>query len=670
MRQFLILFALLATTSVFAGNQPVQTLPQTNVISATDLIPFTAVGTGSNLFNITEANLAASIGGSTFSAPVLTTSASTNSPAVNELVTAGYVQGLFANGQLSSWTASTVYLKGSTVITPNRQLWEAQQYGTSSTTMPSGTKAFTDGGVIWYPVGSSFVLNLTNQPNLFTGIYSNYPALSNGYAIYTPWLTLYKDTGFGTAFTNQFIGTNYFNFTGGFGNEQYNNGNFGLAILNSPVDTNSGGVFTTNSGIGAGWFGSDGKITFYTDAAFLGIGGNVASASLNGYFGNIMVDDQVVSKQPWDMPTTYPGWLFMDFHGVRQMRKISFYQTATSQYSMAGVMIPADCQLSKGPPSQNTVYIEGDSFSSGGNNAPYLEGELWGSVFARKAGFQQVIIGAVSGTGLIASNSHSIYKYPEGTLVPDTYQNRSRIIISNSPSLVIQASDYNDSPYASNSIYAAETNWLGTIRSGLPSAPIIVFALCPNTSASGATQIAIGNAMSNAVVYMNDPNTLFVNGLPWFTGTGNVVSPVGLGNCNLYTSGDGIHPTDFGAEYIANNFYNAYVARFGTITGGNIGSAVPGLLTSINGFASYSSNSLAPSSIVFPATTVNWTNTFGRNIVLFIDNTTVTGTAVKVNGQQIFGTILPIDMTLPLQPGEYFSETYSVNTPTARWKPF
>ena len=93
-------------------------------------------------------------------------------------------------------------------------------------------------------------------------------------------------------------------------------------------------------------------------------------------------------------------------------------------------------------------------------------------------------------------------------------------------------------------------------------------------------------------------------------------------------------------------------------------------LSVTNGFASYSSNALAPSSITFPATTVNWTNTFGKNIFLFVDNTGVTGTAVKINGKQIFGSILPIDLTIPLQPGEWFSETYTVGTPTATWKPY
>jgi hypothetical protein len=96
-----------------------------------------------------------------------------------------------------------------------------------------------------------------------------------------------------------------------------------------------------------------------------------------------------------------------------------------------------------------------------------------------------------------------------------------------------------------------------------------------------------------------------------------------------------------------------------------------GTITATNGVASYSSNTLALTSISFPATTVNWTNTLGKSIYVFINNAGVTGTALKINGTQIASTLLVTgDTMIPLQPGEYFSETYSAGTPTAVWKPF
>lgn len=88
-----------------------------------------------------------------------------------------------------------------------------------------------------------------------------------------------------------------------------------------------------------------------------------------------------------------------------------------------------------------------------------------------------------------------------------------------------------------------------------------------------------------------------------------------------------------------------------------------------NGFASFISNTLALTSITFPASTVNWTNTTGRNISVLIDNTAVTGTSVTINGSTVFSG-LSLDVTIPnLHPGEYFSETYTVGSPTAKIKP-
>jgi hypothetical protein len=80
------------------------------------------------------------------------------------------------------------------------------------------------------------------------------------------------------------------------------------------------------------------------------------------------------------------------------------------------------------------------------------------------------------------------------------------------------------------------------------------------------------------------------------------------------------------------------------------------------------SNAVASASITFPNTTVNWTNPVNMPIILYIDNSGVTGSLVKKNGQQVFSSLVG-DVTLHLKPGDYFSETYTVGTPSARWEP-
>lgn len=87
-----------------------------------------------------------------------------------------------------------------------------------------------------------------------------------------------------------------------------------------------------------------------------------------------------------------------------------------------------------------------------------------------------------------------------------------------------------------------------------------------------------------------------------------------------------------------------------------------------NGWTSIRSNLLAPTSITAPATTVNWTNPIDSTIEVYIDNSGVTGTAIKKNNTTIF-TSLVGDVTIGLQSGEYISLTYTIGTPSIKWSP-
>lgn len=88
-----------------------------------------------------------------------------------------------------------------------------------------------------------------------------------------------------------------------------------------------------------------------------------------------------------------------------------------------------------------------------------------------------------------------------------------------------------------------------------------------------------------------------------------------------------------------------------------------------NGFSSLRSNTVSPTSISFPASGVNWTNPLNCMIEVYINNPTVTGTGISKNGTTIFTSVTG-DVTMHLQVGEYFSETYTVGTPTATYSPY
>lgn len=104
-------------------------------------------------------------------------------------------------------------------------------------------------------------------------------------------------------------------------------------------------------------------------------------------------------------------------------------------------------------------------------------------------------------------------------------------------------------------------------------------------------------------------------------------------------------------------------------TAGGVGADVfLGTTTATNGFITVTNSAQILSSITFPLTTVKWTNNFGMNIVLYIDNSGVTGTSVSKNNQQIFSSLVG-DMTICLKPGDYFAVAYTIGTPVARWEP-
>jgi hypothetical protein len=95
----------------------------------------------------------------------------------------------------------------------------------------------------------------------------------------------------------------------------------------------------------------------------------------------------------------------------------------------------------------------------------------------------------------------------------------------------------------------------------------------------------------------------------------------------------------------------------------------------LSGVASSSKNLLAPTAITVGSTPFIFTNsvTSGvpgtNNIYVFIDGAGVTGT-VGVNGTTIFSALVGANVTIPLQPNETVTVTYSVGTPVMKWKPF
>lgn len=194
-----------------------------------------------------------------------------------------------------------------------------------------------------------------------------------------------------------------------------------------------------------------------------------------------------------------------------------------------------------------------------------------------------------------------------------------------------------------------------------------VVALRPTTFAAAQIQVPGGSGNAGDGISVLGSTTDFVqSGLARIRmGNGAIETTdfIGLG-----TSGSVGNPTVSifrrgDAQLVVGTGLNS---GFGSLSASNV--AMMGRLHVTNAIASYLSNGVASAAITFPATTATWTNTFGYNIVLYVDNTGVTATAVAKNGQQIFG-VPAVNTTLLLKPNDFFSQTYSAGTPTARWEP-
>lgn len=121
-------------------------------------------------------------------------------------------------------------------------------------------------------------------------------------------------------------------------------------------------------------------------------------------------------------------------------------------------------------------------------------------------------------------------------------------------------------------------------------------------------------------------------------------------------------------EYINNSDNSENIMRFVT---GDKNAYFYGQNHITNGVASYASNQLAAATVSVTASPFSWTNTTTKNVFFLFDGDAATTSAIAVNGTTIFSSATAIpNATVPLQPGERVTVTYSAGTPTATWKPF
>ena len=375
------------------------------------------------------------------------------------------------------WTSNTWYSEGAVVLSSDESLWEATVSGptggVSSATMPEGGQAAQDGTVLWYPYGQANVTNLlAGLPAVSRGYLTNYPSLTNGVS-YVP---------YGATAGSIIAGTQHFQFDGGTVFENFPGwfGRGSVTLLSTATALGKGQANATDCGLYCGWGNAGQRVSFITDAPQVALG-PLFQRQYNGQLGNIMVDDVVVSEEPWDGLDQVGGksYVVLDFNEVRKLRRIAYYVQENSFFT--GVVVDRDSTVLAAP-ANYTIYVEGCSLEAGGNEYPLIAGNEWPQVLGRilKCG---VINGAVGGTGLTNSRGSVGYQMPASNAVSLSYTGGFQCVISNNPDLVIMSGDVNDcasaATYSAYATWMARTNWLRQVRAGLPAEHRLWFSPLP-----------------------------------------------------------------------------------------------------------------------------------------------------------------------------------------------
>jgi lysophospholipase L1-like esterase len=205
----------------------------------------------------------------------------------------------------------------------------------------------------------------------------------------------------------------------------------------------------------------------------------------------------------------------------------------------------------------------GDSYSAGVGAIAGASCAMYGlPIEAGKwLGWRDIQADGESGTGYLKTN---------GSL-PAFRDRLATNVYAPNPDIVVVAGGINDQGVYTTQAIQDETEYvIGQIRATLPGAAII--AIC-NFNISGVYGYGSGvagslggrdaikaGALAGGVDLLIDnivATTAGTSTAGWITGTGNVASPGGSGNADVYISSDGIHPTRAGHAYYGRRIASA-----------------------------------------------------------------------------------------------------------------
>lgn len=277
----------------------------------------------------------------------------------------------------------------------------------------------------------------------------------------------------------------------------------------------------------------------------------------------------------------YDTYVRFDF-GQAATRRLSLY-CASSLGPSALAVGPQDTLSAWDRSSEPTMVVQADSYGAAASNHWFMNAIFYDA--AVRLGIFNVDVDAVGGTGYAPNNVN--------LREADAFPARLAVMTRQVPELFITAGGINDNnwlalaPYATGEAArlgfdAAVQRYYRDLRAALPDTVLVGLAPWhPNPGAYLQQAMDKADSIRAAMQAVAGPWVFIDNlrggwlassgaaqaapGSGWQTGTGNVSTPRGDGNGDLYVSGDGTHPSLAGSEYLGTQLALALRAALATL---------------------------------------------------------------------------------------------------------